>query len=344
MRKDKVKLICYVFLALILATILAFVLNEYSSDKFKDIEIKRFVTSSSCSSCYQINKQIFATHPDIAVFDVEEDPKLTKKEFGTTVVKVPQLELVTGEVLIGKDQINDYLSSKVITKSNIDTTLLGVITASAVDSINICAISCLIFLIAFLKNKNSKIFGTLVLFIGTIYVVYTAIGLILLRFASYMITIPQLFKYIGVAIVLILLYAIYKTFEKLTKKPEMRCEGGVCKIDWEDDEKSQVDKLIEKYFLRSESIVLFAIFIAISEFACSGMVYIPTLMLLSNGTKQIFYLLVYNAVFVLPLVVVGIFYKKIQEKLQQYANKSISIYLTLAILVGLLGYTIHYYF
>ncbi|MFA6586081.1 MAG: cytochrome c biogenesis protein CcdA [Candidatus Paceibacterota bacterium] len=179
---------------------------------------------------------------------------------------------------------------------------LPVIMASAlIDSINPCAISVLFLTITFLFSlgKNRKF----VLISGGVYIlaiaiVYTLIGLGALQALSFF-NVPNIMAKVGASILLIysiigLINEFYPSFPIKLKMPESTHTTLAKVINMGS---------IPAFFLLGGLVAMF-------EFPCTGGPYLFVLTLLHdymNFWKGFWYLIMYNFVFVLPLILILLF-------------------------------------
>lgn len=180
-----------------------------------------------------------------------------------------------------------------------DGWFLPVIAVSAlVDSINPCAISVLFLTIAFLFSlgKDRKF----VLLSGSVYIlaiaiIYTLIGLGALQALSFL-NVPNIMAKIGASILLLysivgLINEFFPNFPVKLKIPEST-HATLAKV---------INKgSVPAFFLLGALVALF-------EFPCTGGPYLFVLTLLhdyANFWKGFWYLIIYNIVFVLPLILI----------------------------------------
>jgi len=183
---------------------------------------------------------------------------------------------------------------------------LPVVTAAAlIDSINPCAISVLLLTIAFLNSLNKS--KKQILFIGLIYILgifitYILIGVGTIR-ALTLFGIPKILSKIGSIIlittgVLNLIKLYYPKFPISLTIPEFT--------------KPSIAKLI--YRGTSPAAFLLGIFVGLFEFPCTGGPYLLILSLLHDSATSVngvLYLVYYNFIFVLPLILTLIFTSQI---------------------------------
>lgn len=173
-----------------------------------------------------------------------------------------------------------------------------VTTAAIIDSVNPCAISVLILTIGFLfslKLKRSELLRIGLSYILGIFVTYVLIGLGVLQALSFF-GIPHGLATIGAFIIigfglLNLLDSVIPNFPIKLKIPNFA--------------HSQIAKLIFKN--TTKATFLMGVLVGLYEFPCTGGPYLFILSLLHDGqnfVKGAFYLIYYNFIFVLPLLVI----------------------------------------
>ncbi len=173
-----------------------------------------------------------------------------------------------------------------------------VITAGLVDSFNPCAIAVLLIFIALMftfKKSRRRIFFLGLTYIFAIYFTYLAIGVGLLR-AVYLFAIPRYFTIvIGWGLIVWGIWGFKDYFfPKLPWRLSTSLKSRQIIASWAD-----------KFTIPATLVMGF--FVAIFGFPCTGGIYLATLALLSakeTYLKGIFYLLIYNLMFVLPLIVI----------------------------------------
>jgi len=218
---------------------------------------------------------------------------------------------------------------------------LPVIMISAlIDSINPCAISVLFLTITFLFSlgKNRKF----VLLSGSVYIlaiaiIYTLIGLGALQALSFL-NVPNIMAKIGASI--LLLYSIIGLVNEFFPNFPI-------KLKIPESTHSTLAKVISKgsipaFFILGSLVALF-------EFPCTGGPYLFVLTLLHDYTtfwKGFWYLIIYNFVFVLPLILIlafatnRIMIEKI-DKLRRLETKKARVILLLVLMTfGVLIFTL----
>lgn len=178
--------------------------------------------------------------------------------------------------------------------------LLPVIGAGLIDSVNPCAITVLLLFIGLMFSLQKSRQAILVMgffYILAVYITYFLIGLGFLKVVA-LFGIAHLMAYFGVAILLIIAIINLKDyfFPNFLPKINLRISLGARQLISEWAFKASIPAVIIVGFL-----------VAITEFPCSGGVYFAILGLLSDKTsfwQGFAYLLLYNLIFVLPLIII----------------------------------------
>ncbi|MEK7163891.1 MAG: cytochrome c biogenesis protein CcdA [Patescibacteria group bacterium] len=177
--------------------------------------------------------------------------------------------------------------------------LLPTITIAAiVDSINPCAISVLLLTIGFLfslQKSRSNILSIGLAYIAAIYLIYISIGLGILRALTFF-GFPKFLGKFGAIFIITagVLNIINHYFPKFPIKLAMP-----------ESSHSKLAKFIEKASIPSA--VILGILVGLYEFPCTGGPYLTILGLLHDKAtyfQGFLYLIYYNLIFILPLVVI----------------------------------------
>ncbi len=180
-----------------------------------------------------------------------------------------------------------------------DLILPTVVGAGLLDSFNPCAISAALLFIAvmFTLGKNRKVILRVGFFyILSIYLTYFFIGLGLLKTISFF-GIPHLVSYLGAFIVI--LFGVLNLKEYFFPnwnflKVRMSIKARYKLNDW-------------AYKASVPAAVVMGLIVGVFEFPCSGAVYIAIVSLLNLKATfwdGLIYLLIYNLMFVLPLILI----------------------------------------
>mgnify|MGYP003879423653 CR=1 FL=1 len=191
-------------------------------------------------------------------------------------------------------------------------TLFGVFTAGFLDGFNPCAVAMLLFFISLLTSLNKKNKEILIVGISYIlgtFVCYFLIGLGLFRFS---------YIFSNAKTVLVIMYSITIYLSLLVAIQNFREFLSIKRGDYS-NVKLQLPKKIKHTihnYIRSKTlsktlyITAFGIGMVVSvlEFACTGQVYLPTIMyILSSGSSFVTafgYLFAYNIAFIIPLTAI----------------------------------------
>jgi cytochrome c biogenesis protein CcdA len=193
----------------------------------------------------------------------------------------------------------------------------AIVGAAAIDSINPCAFAVLIFLLSYLtligSSKRALKIG--LIYIVTVFVVYFLAGLgILHLFAS--LKIGSLITKIAAGLLIVMGLISLKDFFWYGR-------GFTLAIP------ESKKPLIEKY-IRQASVpgaIILGFLVSAFELPCTGGIYLGVLCLLGESCSRwqgVLYLLLYNFVFVLPLLIIlFLVYSGLSsEKLEAWRNKN----------------------
>jgi hypothetical protein len=190
--------------------------------------------------------------------------------------------------------------------------LIAVLAAGLLDGINPCAFTTLVFLVSYLAlvgRKGRDIILVGICFTGSVFVTYLLIGVGALKFIQSVSFVPVLSVVVyGLAAFLAFLFAalsLYDYFKFRSGRP------GESILQLPNVLKLQIHKVIRTK-MRSSSIIVSTLvagfLVSVLELACTGQVYLPTILFVTRtqglGSPAFLYLLLYNLMFVVPLVVV----------------------------------------
>ncbi len=193
-------------------------------------------------------------------------------------------------------------------------TLGSIILASLIDSINPCAFGVLIFLmISLLKLGSSKrALKAGLVYTFVVFLVYFLSGLGLFK-AIQSITGITKFIYLGAGI-LVLIIGVLQLIDFIRKDKE-----SIIKIS------NKVKPTIERFIQKGTipAMIVLGVIVSLFELPCTGGIYLAILSMMSiNKTFGIGYLLLYNFIFVLPLILITILIYKGTDpkKLQKWTE------------------------
>lgn len=211
---------------------------------------------------------------------------------------------------------------------------LGTVLATAVvDSINPCAIGVLILLLSTLivTKRKSQIFKIGLMYIIAVYTTYFAFGLGLVTFLS---AIPIVWaEYISIIVGVVVVFA------GLIEVKDFFWYGQGFSLAIPAKYSEKIKEKMKKLSLGT--VVFLGVFVAAVELPCTGGPYLAiTLLLAQNFNMAAFWMLVlYNVIFVMPLVVIWllVLFGANLQNIQRWkqGNKAYMRLVTGLILVGL---------
>ena len=228
-----------------------------------------------------------------------------------------------------------------------------VVLAGLVDGINPCAFATLIFFISYLSLSGRK--GKEILLVGTAFTIGVFLAYLLIGLGFYRILdllgnwLSILGKIVyGITAVLCLVFSVLSFSDYLkTKKGDL----GDMALKLPDKLRSRINETIRKgRNIESYALGAFGTGLVVSllELACTGQVYLPTIIYVSSvpelRLQSVGYLILYNVMFILPLIIIFIlaFYGTSSKQLTTFIQKRGSgiklamsiLFLVLAIWLG----------
>lgn len=219
-------------------------------------------------------------------------------------------------------------------------TLPLVTSAAFLDSINPCAISVLLLTIGFLFSLNSsreRILKVVGLYIIAIYLTYILIGVGVLSALTFF-GVPHILTKAGA--VLLIIYGLFSLCETLI--PNFPVSLSIPKFI-----KPHIAKLM--YQASSPSAFFMGILVGLFEFPCTGGPYLMILALLHDKSAVVpgtLYLLYYNFIFVLPLILITLISVNSQvmskmEAVRHSNSRQVSIFSSIAtIILGIIIFSL----
>ncbi len=209
--------------------------------------------------------------------------------------------------------------------------VLTVLAAGLVDGLNPCAFATIVFFISYLAftgRRRREVLAVGAAFTLGVFLTYLGVGLGLLKFLASLPFLSAISRWVyGLTVVLCLFLAagsLYDWWQARRGRPEeMRLKLPLRLRRW-------INRVIrEGAGMRAFVPVAFVTGAAISiiELACTGQVYLPTIIFVLGvpelQSRAALYLLVYNLLFVLPLVVVFslAYFGTTSEQLGQFINR-----------------------
>jgi cytochrome c biogenesis protein CcdA/glutaredoxin len=243
-----------------------------------------------------------------------------QKRYDVTEEGVPTL-FIGDRALVGETAIRSELEERIVwytnnpevcpatyTKSGglpqdlspakpVDLTVPSIVIAAIIDSINPCAFAVLIILLAYLislgERRRIAVVGCT--YIATVFVVYFVAGLGLL-------TVVQQVGLTGIVFTFAAVVAVITGFVNIA---EVLLKREIFTLAIPVSQKGAIDRYIKKASVPSA--IVLGTLVSMVELPCTGGIYLAILGLLGNRmtlAEGIPYLLLYNLIFVLPLVLI----------------------------------------
>jgi cytochrome c biogenesis protein CcdA len=193
-----------------------------------------------------------------------------------------------------------------------------VITNGLIDSFNPCAIGVLLIYITILLGTNSP--RSFILAFGAFYILatfvtYFLIGLGILQ-VIHLFGVPHFFGWVAAILVFVFgLFYLKEYFRPAWQIPILSPFLSRCRM------------IVWNKRLTVFSAVALGFLIGICEFPCSGGIYLATVAMLSlkeTFWQGVFYLTIYNLMFIVPLVVIFLFAtnKNVLAKIKSWQSKT----------------------
>jgi len=213
--------------------------------------------------------------------------------------------------------------------------MLGLVVINGlIDSFNPCAIGIfLIFLsmLFMLKKEKKHIFQISLTYILAIYISYLIIGLGMIKVIQFF-GVPHLISLIGAGIIILVGLLSIKDyfFPNSIFSTKIPYSARQLILKW-------------TYKATLPATIVVGVLVGISEFPCSGGIYVTTLALLSKEStflQGFIYLLIYNFMFVLPLILLYLITanQKVAMKLMDWQEREKNhMKLAMGIIMTVLG-------
>jgi len=179
----------------------------------------------------------------------------------------------------------------------VELSIPAILGAALLDSINPCAIAVIIFLLTYLMAVGSK---KLMLKVGIVYIVVVYISYFLAG-----VGIVGLFESFDIGDYITKAAAVILIFAALFNIKDFFWYGKGLTLEIPKSKRAKMHELIKKSSVPSA--VVLGVFVSFFELPCSGAFYLAALSLLAKHEtfwNGVGYLLIYNFIFVLPLIVI----------------------------------------
>ncbi|MGC9315227.1 MAG: hypothetical protein ACP5G4_06300, partial [bacterium] len=216
--------------------------------------------------------------------------------------------------------------------------ILPVLGAGLIDGVNPCAFGAIIFFVTFLtvvNRKRREILMVGIAFTLSVFLTYFLIGTGFLKFLQALpfIKVIANWVYIGTGVLALALglLSIYDFFRS------RKGEFAEMTLQLPDRLKKRIHKVIisENEPRARRNIVIASastgFFVSILEMACTGQVYLPTIIYVMGApglkSKAVFYLFLYNVMFIIPLITVFavVYFGTTSEQLTNFLKKNTPI-------------------
>lgn len=202
-----------------------------------------------------------------------------------------------------------------------------ILLAGLIDGINPCAIAMLIIfisLIAGFSKRKSLVISVSISYILGLFITYFLLGAVFLEFMDYLspyISGLSLFIY-GFIVLISLFFFGFNFYDFYVSRRE---QYGKIKNQLPKRMQKFNKKLIKTFTTGLEnrklpyvylSTFLLGVIISLTEFLCTGQVYLPTLLIIVHSENQVsgmLKLLIYNLMFILPLIFISVLAIKTQS-------------------------------
>ena len=212
--------------------------------------------------------------------------------------------------------------------------ILTIVSAGLLDGINPCAFATLIFFISYLTfvgRKRREILWVGLGFSGAVFVTYLLIGFGILSFIQHFSFLPLFSRIVYIlTIAFALVLGVLSLYDYIQLK---RGRPSEMKLQLPDFLKKRIHQTIReeskstRYFLAA---IAAGFIVSLLEFTCTGQVYLPTILFVTNipslRANAISYLVLYNLMFIIPLLIIfGVVYWGVtSEQLAFFLKKKAS--------------------
>jgi hypothetical protein len=212
--------------------------------------------------------------------------------------------------------------------------ILTIISAGLLDGLNPCAFATLIFFVSYLTfvgRKKREILWVGLGFSAAVFTTYLLIGFGILSFIQHFSFLPLFSKIVYIlTIAFALVLGILSLYDYIQLK---RGRPSEMKLQLPDFLKKRIHQTIReeskstRYLLAA---VAAGFIVSLLEFTCTGQVYLPTILFVTNipslRANAISYLILYNLMFIIPLLIIfGVVYWGVtSEQLASFLKKRAS--------------------
>jgi cytochrome c biogenesis protein CcdA len=241
------------------------------------------------------------------------------------------------------DEFNPEQGEQAIVERFKSFGVLTVLGAGLIDGLNPCAFATLVFFISYLAFTGRR--GRDILFVGIafalgVFLTYLLVGVGLLKIVQSLSFFGELGRWVYLLTALLCVLLAILTFRDFFRAREGQAGEMTLKLPL--NLRRRINKVIRenaqtRAFVAMAFVTGFVI--SLLEFACTGQVYLPTIIYVMSqpelAGQAFFYLFLYCLMFILPLVVVFVlsYFGTSSEQLGQFVNRHTS---TIKFVTGLL--------
>ncbi len=277
--------------------------------------------------------------------------QISYRAIGEAITRLETAEWVETTWVVSAEELHD--ADRRIRNRFKGLQLMPVIAAGLLDGVNPCAFGALIFFVTFLtvvNRKKREIVMVGIAFTLSVFLTYYLIGAGFLKFLQLLPFIKVIAHWVyiatGVFAVALGILSISDYFR--SRKGDF---AGMT-LQLPDSLKKRIHKVIisENEPRARRNITMAAVstgfLVSILEMACTGQVYLPTIIYVMGApglkAKAYFYLFIYNIMFILPLVVVFgvVYFGTTSDQLTGFLKKNTP---TIKVLTAILFFTMAYF-
>ncbi len=243
-----------------------------------------------------------------------------------------------------KSKLEEYLFSRLK-----EATFWVIAGAGLLDGLNPCAFATIVFmvnLLFLLGHERKRIFEVGITYSIAVYVTYFLLGFFFFEIWQHLgkYHIISQIAY-GIMAALLFLFASLSIKDAIQYKKERKETGFILGLPkgW----RVKINQYLKQSFAERRLIIaalLSGVVVSFLEAGCTGQIYFPIIMLIHSETayriRAIFYLLLYNAFFIVPLfaVFLSVYFGSRSKKIVEFGRKNILFSkIALAVLFIILG-------
>jgi cytochrome c biogenesis protein CcdA len=289
---------------------------NYILGKYAQVQVRRF-NSSDETALFQylcLRANVPEDHQLVAPTLFVGDAYLVGEEINSGTIEAliqPYLSSGSAEPWASYDEHKSTAEQTIVDRFR-SLGLLTVVGAGLIDGVNPCAFATMIFLISYLsvrKRQGRELLATGAAFSAGVFVAYLGLGLGFLKFLTTIPILNTVGKWIYGITLLLCLGLAWGSFADYQKARQGRLEDMSLKLP---DYLRGLERRLIREGSRIQSFVLasfgLGFVVAIVELACTGQVYLPTIIFVLGlqawRARATLALFVYNIMFIVPLVVV----------------------------------------